>query len=98
MVIEKAYFTINKGLELDFEEAFTDAVKLIASIPGYQNYRLTKSVEAERKYVIFVEWESLSAHTEGFMESSQFEEFTKLMDPFLANVEMEHLVTIASDN
>ena len=97
MVIEKACFTIHEGLEAKFEETFREAVKLIASIKGYRHYSLTNSIESERKYVILIEWDSLTAHTEGFMKSSQFQEFTDMMDPFLLNVEMEHLVPIQTD-
>ncbi len=97
MIIEKAYFTIHEGLETEFEEAFLKAVKLITSIEGYNHYSLTKSMESERKYVILIEWASLAAHTEGFMKSSQFEEFTAIVDPFLENVEMEHLIPIQTD-
>ncbi|TKD71404.1 hypothetical protein FBF83_00920 [Pseudalkalibacillus hwajinpoensis] len=97
LITEKAYFTIHEGLETKFEEAFSEAVDLIAATKGYQHYTLTKSIEFDRKYVIFIEWDSLAAHTEGFMNSNRFEQFTKKMDPFLEHVEMEHLVQIHSD-
>ncbi|MDQ0483174.1 antibiotic biosynthesis monooxygenase family protein [Guptibacillus hwajinpoensis] len=97
MIIEKAYFVIHERLETEFEKAFSEAVELIAATNGYQHYTLTKSIEAERKYVIFIEWDSLAAHTEGFMNSQRFEQFTKKMDPYLEHVEMEHLVQIHSD-
>lgn len=97
MIIEKAYFVIHEGLETEFEKAFSEAVELIAATNGYQHYTLTKSIESDRKYVIFIEWDSLVAHTEGFMNSQRFEQFTKRMDPFLEHVEMEHLAHIHSD-
>lgn len=97
MIIEKAYFVIHEGLETEFEKAFSEAVELIAATNGYQHYSLTKTVESERKYVIFIEWDSLEAHTEGFMKSQRFEQFTNKIDPFLEHVEMEHLVPIRSD-
>ncbi|WP_377888991.1 antibiotic biosynthesis monooxygenase family protein [Alkalihalobacillus sp. R86527] len=94
MVIEKAYFTIHKGMEESFEETFSKAVELISVTPGFINHQLTKSIETESKYVIFVEWDSLAAHTEGFMKSDRFNEFVSMMDPFLDKVEMEHLVPL----
>ena len=97
LIIEKAYFTIHAGLETKFEEAFAEAVNLIAETKGYHQYTLTKSIESERKYVIFIEWESLADHTEGFMKSNRFMQFTQKIDPFLENAEMEHLVQIKSD-
>ncbi|WP_273835428.1 antibiotic biosynthesis monooxygenase family protein [Guptibacillus sedimenti] len=97
MVIEKAYFTIHEGLESKFEATFKEAVRYIAETDRYMNYRLLKSIETERKYVIFIEWETLTSHTEGFMSSVRFEKFTSLVDPFLENVEMEHLAPIDSD-
>lgn len=98
MVIEKAIFTIREGLESKFVEAFKEAVPYIAETEGYINYRLLKSVETERKYVILIEWETLASHTEGFMSSDRFEKFTSLVDPFLENVEMEHLAPLQSDH
>ena len=97
MIIEKAYFTIHEGLEPKFEETFKEAVRYISETEGYMNYRLLKSVETELKYVILIEWETLASHTEGFMTSDRFEKFTSLVDPFLENVEMEHLAAIHSD-
>ncbi|PFG13298.1 antibiotic biosynthesis monooxygenase family protein [Bacillus sp. es.036] len=97
MVIEKAYFTIHEGLESTFEATFKEAVRYIAETAGYIHYRLLKSIESERKYVIFIEWETLASHTEGFMSSDRFEKFTSLVEPFLENVEMEHLTPVHSD-
>ncbi|WP_270182156.1 antibiotic biosynthesis monooxygenase family protein [Alkalihalobacillus sp. CinArs1] len=97
MVIEKAAFIVNEGMEKDFEETFMKAVQYISASPGFISHQLTKSIETESKYVIFVEWDSLAAHTEGFMKSDRFNEFVSLMDPFLKNVEMEHLVPITTD-
>ena len=98
MVIEKAYFTIHEGLESKFEATFKEAVRYVAETKGYISYRLLKSIETERKYVILIEWETLVSHTEGFMSSHRFEKFTSLMDPFLESVEMEHLAPLQSDN
>ncbi|WP_273852682.1 antibiotic biosynthesis monooxygenase family protein [Guptibacillus spartinae] len=98
MVIEKAYFTIHAGLESEFEATFKEAVLFIAETEGYMNYRLLKSIETDRKYIILIEWETLASHTEGFMSSDRFKKFTSLVDPFIENVEMEHLAPLQSDD
>ncbi|MCA0988316.1 antibiotic biosynthesis monooxygenase family protein [Guptibacillus algicola] len=97
MVIEKACFTVHKGMEEDFEETFSKAVEFISVTPGFINHQLTKSIETKSKYVILVEWDSLEAHTEGFMKSERFNEFVSMMDPFLDTVEMEHLEPISGN-
>jgi heme-degrading monooxygenase HmoA len=51
---------MHEGLESKFEATFKEAVLYIAETDGYMNYRLLKSIETERKYVIFIEWETLA--------------------------------------
>lgn len=94
MVIEKAEFTVHNGMEESFVENFSNTVHLITATKGYRKHQLTKSIESENKYVVFVEWDSLAAHTECFMKSERFKEFVHTINPFIDTVEMEHLTQV----
>ncbi|UNL83581.1 antibiotic biosynthesis monooxygenase family protein [Priestia koreensis] len=93
MIIEHAIFYIHKEKQNEFEEAFKEAATLIAATKGYRSHTLNKSIENDGKYFIFVEWDTVESHMEGFMKSPGFQQFVALMDPFLEKAEMEHLET-----
>jgi heme-degrading monooxygenase HmoA len=47
---------------------------------------MLRCVEKQGRYILLVEWSSLEAHTKGFRESPQYQEWKKLLhhyyDPF----------------
>lgn len=45
MVLEVAVLNIVTGQARDFEEAFCEAQRIIAAMPGYQSHELRKCVE-----------------------------------------------------
>ncbi|MGB1286994.1 MAG: antibiotic biosynthesis monooxygenase family protein, partial [Aggregatilineales bacterium] len=43
---------------------------------------LQKCMEADNKYLLLVRWETLEAHTVGFRESAQYQDWKKLLHHF----------------
>jgi heme-degrading monooxygenase HmoA len=70
----------------EFEAAFAEAKAIIAASPGFKNLRLLRCLEAEGRYLLLVEWETLEDHTEGFRGSPAFSEWRAALhhfyDPF----------------
>lgn len=87
---------VSPGREAEFEAAFAEASTLIASIEGYLSHELHRGIEQPSQYLLLVTWETLAAHTVGFRESPQYEQWSAALhhcyDPF---PQVEHYERIA---
>ncbi|MDQ1580136.1 MAG: hypothetical protein QOD05_911 [Microbacteriaceae bacterium] len=82
MITEHALLPVIPGKENDFELAFIEARPIIASMPGFRNLSLSRSIESPSNYLLLVEWEKLEDHTVGFRQSAQYEEWRTLLHHF----------------
>jgi heme-degrading monooxygenase HmoA len=97
MILEHAVLQVIPGQESAFEEAFQSAKSVIASSPGFRSLRLGRCVEHDDRYILLVEWDSLTDHTVGFRGSARYEEWRQLLhhfyDPF---PEVDHYHDVAT--
>jgi heme-degrading monooxygenase HmoA len=95
VITEHAVLDVVPGRAPEFEAAFTTAIPIIASSSGFKSLRLARCVEQPDRYLLLVEWDSLSDHTEGFRGSPGYEEWRRLLhrfyDPFPT---VEHFRTV----
>ncbi|WP_121612418.1 antibiotic biosynthesis monooxygenase family protein [Mesobacillus foraminis] len=86
MILEAAILQAKSGTETEFEETFRRASAIISSMKGYISHELQRCMEAEGKYLLLVQWETLEDHTIGFRQSPQYQEWKELLhhfyDPF----------------
>ena len=82
MVIEHAILTVKSSETENFEEAFAQAIRLVAASPGCLNARLERCLETENRYQLVIEWESLESHTRVFRESPLYAQFRALLIDF----------------
>ena len=82
MVLEVASLQVRPGQAGEFEEAFKQAQRIIASMKGYVSHELQRSVEVENRYLLLVRWKTIEDHTEGFRNSPQFPEWRRLLHHF----------------
>jgi heme-degrading monooxygenase HmoA len=86
MVLEHAILEVIPGREDDFEDAFGDAVKIIAGSRGFRSLRLSRGLEEPHRYLLLVEWDTLEDHTEDFRGSPAYQEWRRRLhhfyDPF----------------
>lgn len=84
MILEIATLPVQAGQETQFEAAFADAQRLIASIPGYLSHELLRGIDdgVTSQYVLLVRWASVEAHTIGFRESPQYQEWRAMLHHF----------------
>ena len=86
MILEIAPLQIRAGQTAEFETAFLQAQKIIASMPGYVSHELQYCVEHENQYVLLVKWQTLADHEQGFRQSPQYLQWKELLhhyyDPF----------------
>ena len=86
MILEVATLNVREGQTAAFEAAFGVAQQYIAQIEGYRSHQLQRCLENSHQYLLLVQWESLEAHTVGFRQSPQYQEWRRLLhhfyDPF----------------
>jgi len=86
MILEVAILNIIPGQEDAFLKAFSEAKAIISKMAGYISHELKRCVENASRFILLVEWETLSDHTEGFRGSEEYQEWKRLLhhfyDPF----------------
>ena len=82
MILEIAPLHIRSGQSAEFEAAFLEAQRIIASASGYISHELQRCLERQDEYVLLVRWESLEAHETGFRQSKDYEEWKRLLHQF----------------
>lgn len=86
MIQELALLHIRPGRIAEFEAAFAEAQVIISSVPGYIRHELQVCLEDTHKYALFVWWQTLEDHTEGFRGSAEYQQWRSLLhhfyDPF----------------
>lgn len=97
MILEVAILNIRAGQAAEFEAAFTGAAHLISSMPGYVSHELQKCIENPDRYILLAYWETLEAHTVGFRQSPEYQEWKQLLhhfyDPFPVVEHFERVVS-----
>ncbi|MCP3802474.1 antibiotic biosynthesis monooxygenase [Allokutzneria sp. A3M-2-11 16] len=93
MILEVAEILVQPGEEEEFEAAYRVAVAHLLGSPGCRSARLTRGVENPSRFVLFVEWDSVQAHTEGFRNSPAFTRWRDGIGRFLVGApRVEHFV------
>ncbi len=82
MILEVAILNVRAGESADFEQAFSEAQAIIASMPGYISHQLLRSLEMPNQYLLLVHWQTLQDHTEGFRQSAQYQDWKRLLHHF----------------
>ncbi|WP_311222115.1 MULTISPECIES: antibiotic biosynthesis monooxygenase [unclassified Acidovorax] len=82
MILESAPLQVRAGHEADFEDAFRQAQRIIAAMPGYRSHRLERCIERPSEYLLLVEWDTLDAHETGFRTSPQYQDWKRLLHHF----------------
>ena len=86
MILEVAILDVRNGQEKSFEAAFKQASAIISVMKGYVSHQLQRCMEKHNRYILLVNWQTLEAHTVGFRDSEEYQEWKKLLhhfyDPF----------------
>ena len=99
MILEVAILNVRPGQGAQFEQAFSQAQRIISSMPGYLSHELESCLEVEDKYILLVRWRRLEDHTEGFRQSAEYQEWRRLLHHFYEPFPVvEHYVRVAGEN
>ncbi|HZX59099.1 MAG TPA: antibiotic biosynthesis monooxygenase [Mucilaginibacter sp.] len=86
MILEVAILDVIPGSENDFLSAFSKAQHIISKMAGYISHQLKRCLEKSSRFILLVEWQKLTDHTEGFRKSDEYREWKSLLhhfyDPF----------------
>ncbi len=82
MILEHAVLTVRPGTQDAFQEAFTTAKSLVASMPGFRRLILSRDIDQDSSYLLLVEWDSVEDHTQGFRLSGEYQEWRRLLHHF----------------
>ena len=86
MILELAILNVRARLEREFEAAFAQASRIIASMPGCIAHQLHRCIETSNQYALLVRWTSLETHTVEFRGSAGYQRWKQLLhhfyDPF----------------
>lgn len=94
-VLEIAQLEIKEGEEIAFEHAFEKARPLFEAAKGCTAVSINRSIEKPTRFRLFVNWESVEAHTVDFRNSPAFAEWRAIASPYFASPpEVEHVVTV----
>jgi quinol monooxygenase YgiN len=92
MITEIAQIDVKPGLEADFEAGVKNAAPIFQRAKGCHGMELQRSIENPNRYRLFVTWETVEAHTIGFRNSPDFQEWRKLVGHcFAAPPDVEHV-------
>jgi len=95
MVLEVTAITVRPEECNAFESRFRRASGILARAPGYLRHELHKCVETDGKYLMLVQWQSISHHSAGFRRSPAYARWREQLDPLLdAEPQTEHYVSI----
>jgi heme-degrading monooxygenase HmoA len=85
-ILEVAILDVIPGSENDFLSAFSKAQHIISKVSGYISHQLKRCLENSSRFILLVEWQKLTDHTEGFRGSNEYQEWKSLLhhfyDPF----------------
>ena len=81
-ILEVAILNVRPEESHAFELAFMQAQSIISSMQGYVFHELRRCIEVSGKYILLVYWQTLEDHTEGFRQSSNYQEWKKLLHHF----------------
>lgn len=86
MITEFAVLHIKENESHLFENAFSEAQKIISKMKGYIEHELQKCIEEKNKYILMVRWNTIEDHKEGFRQSIEYNEWKMMLhhfyDPF----------------
>ena len=82
MILEAAVLCVRKGQSEEFQLAFREAQRIIASMPGYLSHELSRCIERPDEFLLLVRWASLDAHEIGFRQSQQYQEWRRRLHHF----------------
>ena len=79
MILEVAILNVIPKQTQSFEADFAKAQTIISQMSGFKSLQLKRCIENPSRYLLLVEWQSLTDHTEGFRQSADYQKWKALL-------------------
>ncbi|MFC7548553.1 antibiotic biosynthesis monooxygenase family protein [Plantactinospora sp. GCM10030261] len=97
MVLEVALIDVLPDHGEEFAAAYAKAREALVTTPGCRSVRMTRGIESPSRFVLLVEWDSVSAHEENFRATERFVRWRSLIGPHFAGPPVvEHFTDVPS--
>lgn len=97
MILEIVDIRIHPGQQAAFEAALKQGIATtLSQSPGFISARVQHGIESPERYMVFIEWQTLEDHMQGFRNGPLFAVWRGLVGPFFASPPaMEHFEAVA---
>lgn len=75
MVVEIAILEAKPGEADQMREGLSKARAVISRSPGYRDSAFHQSIEKPERFILYIKWDSVADHTEGFRKGPLFPEW-----------------------
>lgn len=83
MILEHCDIEIDPSKAVEFEEAILRGVEtVIAQSPGFRGFKVNRSEESPKRYLLMIYWNTLENHTIDFRGSAAFANWRAIVGPF----------------
>lgn len=79
MILEIADMEIKPGMEDEFERAVAKSEPIFRAAKGFLSFALQRCIENPSRFRVFIEWDTIEDHTEGFRKSEGFQQWVALV-------------------
>jgi heme-degrading monooxygenase HmoA len=79
MVLEIAETELKPGMAEEFERGVAASLPIFRKAPGFIDLSLQRCIENPMRYRVFLRWETIENHTEGFRKSQGFQQWRQLV-------------------
>jgi heme-degrading monooxygenase HmoA len=83
MIIEIVNLEAKAGQADSMREGLRQARGVISQSPGYLGSAFHQSIERPERFVLYIKWETIEAHTEGFRKGPLFPQWRALWAEFM---------------
>jgi quinol monooxygenase YgiN len=91
MIVEYIRYELPEAQKQAFEAAYAVGQESLRASPHCHAWELSQCSEAPGVYILRIEWESATAHLDGFRKSPEFGPFLKAVRPYIDFIkEMRH--------
>jgi len=95
MITEIAAIDVKPGMEAEFEAGVAKAAPFFKRAKGCHGMSIEKSIEKPSRYRLFVQWDTVEAHTVDFRGSADFQEWRKCVGHcFESPPQVEHTTLV----
>ncbi|HVB96680.1 MAG TPA: antibiotic biosynthesis monooxygenase family protein [Chloroflexota bacterium] len=97
MIVEMAILEAKPGQADAMRDGLRKARPVIEQAAGYRGSTFHQSIEKPERFVLYIKWDSVAAHTEGFRQGPLFPEWRSHWGEYLNSADVLHYEIIAGD-